>query len=436
MKQILQAREERVQRQKMLLQAYQKPLVCFTMNIAGPVKNSPLITRGFQIGDKLLKTQLSTILHSEAKLAPTGCEGYYVVDTEPRALKRLCVEIEESLPVGRLFDMDVLDETGQKIERTQPRKCLLCDNDARICGRSRAHSLEALQEKTAALLTEAVNKEVATQIATIATQSLLYEVCTTPKPGLVDCQNSGSHRDMDIFTFLSSASALTPYFYHCARIGIETRLLPAQEVFPKLRFCGKNAEAAMYKASHGVNTHKGAIFSLGLLCAAAGRAGEGSTTAAILHECAALAHGITEQDFAGITVQTARTAGERLYARYGITGVRGQAEAGFPAVAEVGLPVLEKGLAQGLSLHQAGSAALLALLVNTTDTNLIARSNYEMQKSIVSQISALLTRDPYPSKAAIEALDRDFIQQNLSPGGSADLLALTYFLYYINKDGG
>ncbi len=419
---ILLAREQRAQRQQALLREFGKPLICFTMNIAGEAKNSPLITQGFYLGERMIKAQIP-LLHCETSLADTGCEGYYVTDLPASEAKKLCTQIENSLPVGRLFDMDVLDENGRKLERETPRSCLLCDKDARICARTRAHGLAALQEKTKELLQEAVAHDRATRIAEIATRALLFEVCTTPKPGLVDCNNSGSHKDMDIFSFMASSAALTPYFYECARIG-----MTQGDMFPRLRFAGKNAEAAMYRATGGVNTHKGAIFSLGLLCAASGRAGECAKD--ILRECAAICKGVCEHDFANITAENAKTVGERLYAQYGLTGVRGQAEAGFPAVYEVGLPTLREGLKQGLSLHRAGAATLLALLRVTHDTNMIARGGMERYRETLAELEE---SERFPDEKTLLELDRSFIEQNLSPGGTADLLALTYFLHEIEK---
>ncbi len=419
---ILFAREARARRQDALLAAFQKTLICFTMNIAGEIKNSPLITQGFLLGERILKAQIP-VLYCEKNMADTGCEGYYVTELSATDAKRICTEIENSLPIGRLFDMDVLDKNGQKLERGTPRACLLCDKDARICARTRAHGLEALKEKTNALLREGVEHERATRIAELATRALLFEVCTTPKPGLVDCSNSGSHKDMDIFSFVASSAALTPYFYDCARIG-----MTQGEIFPQLRFAGKNAEAAMYRATGGVNTHKGAIFSLGLLCASSGRAGE--SVEAILSECAAICKGVTERDFANITEKNAKTVGERLYAQYGLTGVRGQAETGFPLLREVGLPTLREGLACGLSLHRAGAATLLALLRTTQDTNMIARGGMEAYQKTLAELEDL---ERFPEEETLTELDRRFIEKNLSPGGAADLLALTYFLHELSK---
>jgi len=437
---ILLARENRVRKQQELLQAYQKPLLCFTMNIPGPVKLDRDISIGFAVGGWLLDDALRgvRVLHKEAHREITGCESYYVVDLPVRQLKQLALDIEDTHPIGRLFDMDVLDVDGKKLSREEmgyPRRtCLICDQDAAVCARSRAHGLEQLQDRTGFLLYLAARQWMTEFVAVQAFLALHQEVSTTPKPGLVDRNNTGAHRDMGMRHFFSSANALRPFFCRFAETGFLTRDDAPTETFQKLRPIGLEAEAAMGKATHGVNTHKGAIFSLGLLCAAAGRLSpEHWQSDRLLAECAAMTAGVTSRDFAGITAENAKTNGEKLYAQYGITGVRGQAEAGFPEVLNVGLPILRKGLEKGLSLNDAGAVTLLHLLTVTDDTNLISRSNRQTQLAIRQQIRDLLEQDPFPSMSVIEELDREFIQKNLSPGGTADLLAITYFLYIITS---
>lgn len=241
---------------------------------------------------------------------------------------------------------------------------------------------------------------------------------------------------MDSFTFMDSAASLYPYFEACARAGQETKARPAPETLEALRPLGCQAEGEMLDATGGVNTHKGAIFSIGIVCAALGRLERAAWAdpARVLAEVAAMTKGLTGQDFAGITAETAVTAGQKLYLQYGITGVRGQAEAGFPAVLEHGLPALEAGLAQGYSIDRAGGGALLAILAHSTDTNIIARSSRERQQALVQELNALLEKTPYPDEAALTALDDRFIAEHLSPGGSADLLALTYLLYFLKTE--
>ncbi len=430
LQEILEAREQRAQRRSALLTQFGKPLICFTMNIAGPVKYSPLIAKGFSLGCEALLAQLEGIpvLHEERLPRITGCEAFFVVDTDAEQLKKLTVQLEEASALGRLFDMDVTDENGHTLTRQAERPCLICSQSARVCGRSRAHSVAQLQEKTEAILREAVREALGRRVSAWAAQALLTEVCTTPKPGLVDRENSGSHSDMDIFTFMASTAALQPYFADCVKAGFD--LSDPAECFARLRFLGKQALPHMLRATRGVNTHKGAIFTLGLLCGAAGQLQELPFSADdLLTRVAALCRGLCQRDFAGITPDNAVTAGQKLYARFGITGVRGQAEQGYPAIRDTGLPVLREGLARGYSLERSGCAALLAMLTATADTNLIARSDRATAQKFTREVALLLARDRYPDMHTLRALDGLFTEAGLSPGGSADLLAATYFIH-------
>lgn len=193
----------------------------------------------------------------------------------------------------------------------------------------------------------------------------------------------------------------------------------------------------MLRATGGVNTHKGAIFSLGCVLGACGRLwtpeGPCREPEEILAECGRMSAPAAEGFFAALTRENARTAGERLYVETGARGVRGEAAGGFPAVLKIGLPALRAALDQGAGLEEAGTAALLALTAGTADTNLFARGGMEGQRWAVRQAGALLEGGPRPDPEAVRALDRAMIQRNLSPGGCADLLAITYFMSFMRE---
>ncbi len=415
---ILEAREQRVLRQRELLAETDLPLVCFTLNIPGPEKDSPLIQKGYFLGLRLLKKILGPqIRHLESRLTAAGWEAFLMVAADPLALKRITAQLEDKFPGGRVFDMDVLTSSG-KLGRLElgisDRKCLLCEKPAAICGRSRAHGLDALQKAADALIEEGITEE----IARLAVQSLLCEVYATPKPGLVDQNGSGSHRDMDLFTFLASAAALWPYFRRCAAIGLGGR--SPETVFSELRKAGLEAEKRMLRATNGVNTHKGAIFTLGLLCGAAGMLSPTDWTPEVLCGlCAQMTQGLTQRELGQNNAP--RTAGERIYQKYGIAGARGQAEAGFPG-ALTGLNALEAALETGLSFNDALCRSLLAIMAATPDTNLIHRGGMDAQ----NWVWEILKSNPTP-----ESLCPEFESRNLSPGGSADLLAATCFLHFL-----
>ena len=149
-----------------------------------------------------------------------------------------------------------------------------------------------------------------------------------------------------------------------------------------------------------------------------------------------MARGIVERDFGRLKEEAGTepfrerkaTYGEKIYLEYGAAGVRGEAQAGFPLVFETGYPWLLEGLRKGLSLNDAGCAALLAIMSRNTDTNVIHRSSMTELRELQEKISAILRTDPFPSAGELEKLDEELIRRNISPGGSADLLAMCYMV--------
>lgn len=434
---ILDAREQRVLTQKRLLGTYQVPLICFTMNIPGPVKQTPLIARGFDLGCRLLRDALDReqipMLHWQSETPDTGCVAYCAADASSVTIKAIAVAIEDSFPLGRLFDMDVLDTAGQKLDRElvggKSRDCIVCGAPGRGCASRRLHSVSQLQSAAEALLLQHFMEADARLIAQLVTESLLEEVRTTPKPGLVDLRNTGSHTDMSADTFTASARALEPYFRHCVRIGQQSATVAPRETFLLLREAGIAAEKTMLEATGGVNTHKGAIFTMGILCGGLGRLwtpeGTAMSVPELLSQCAEMGAAAAAADF---PQNAADTAGLRLYRSKGLTGIRGEVAAGLPAVKSISLPAFQSALAQGLSRNDAGVIALLHLIANVEDTNLYHRGGEAGAAYAKERAAALLKRSPLPSRAQLEALDDAFIARNLSPGGCADLLAVTYFL--------
>jgi holo-ACP synthase/triphosphoribosyl-dephospho-CoA synthase len=336
--------------------------------------------------------------------------------------------------MGRLFDMDVIGLDGRKLARAEERRCLCCGAAGRGCASRRLHSLEELGAAVTKLLREGLLAADAARVDALATRALLDEVDTTPKPGLVDRNNNGAHRDMTPETFEKSAAALRGYWRDCFRAGADTAALPAAEAFARLRPLGMAAEEKMMAATGGVNTHKGAIFTLGAVCGAIGRLWQPEAPCrdpeTVARTCAALCARAVEDDLARVTRDgRARTAGEKLYLAYGLRGIRGELAAGLPAVLETGLPVLESCLTDGMSRSDAGAIALLHLIARGEDTNMIARGGPALAGEAVSLVREELRREPRPAAARIRELDERFIRDGLSPGGCADLLAVSYFLH-------
>ncbi len=441
---MLDAREKRVSSQQKILTEYKMLLISFTLNIPGSVKKFPLAEKTFSEGKKLIVRQLKrhniNIVHERDNISKTGYESFFAVDGNPVYIKKLMAEIEDCCTLGRIFDIDVLNRNGEKISRQDVnlgrRMCLLCGEDAHSCARSKRHDAEALIKKSIEIMTAYFNERFADICASCANRAMLYEVCTTPKPGLVDRANRGSHKDMDIYTFIDSTAVLTPYFRDLVLSGIKFCDDEPRQLFEKIRYTGMEAEDRMFKAAKA-NTHKGLIFSLGIICAALGYlfANNKSVDTGSILELSKQMTAKVLDDFSAITKGNANTYGEKLYAGYGITGIRGEAANGFISVKEYGLPVLKKLLGRGFSLNDAGSLTLLNLIANVKDTNIISRSDIDTQNSVQKEIKRLIELKGIENITIdeINETDNKFIQMNISPGGCADLLAITYMFCFIQS---
>lgn len=406
------------------------PVVSFTMNIAGPIKTSPLIERGFNEGLLSVFSAISEekIRDKQISYFKTGPEAFFSVDMPAKDIKNLLVEIEEKSPLGRLFDMDVTDVSGKKLSRKTERGCIVCGKKGRGCAASRAHSAQEVFTAANNILKEHFLQEDAQKISFLAKESLIDEVSVTVKPGLVDKFSNGSHKDMCFDTFIKSAAALEPYFKECFLIGEKTKNEPPHSAFLLLKSAGIEAEKEMFKATGGVNTHKGAIYSLGLVCGAIGRLYDAEISnfdiEKILITAAGLCKESAEKDLKNAS---GKTAGERLYKELKIKGIRGQATLGFPDVKNIALPALEKALCEGKNKNDAAIICLLNLIASVEDTNLYKRGGKE-GFDYARVYAQNLLREGISKEKLIE-MDREFIKRNLSPGGSADLLALTLFLH-------
>ncbi|MCR5758236.1 MAG: triphosphoribosyl-dephospho-CoA synthase CitG [Selenomonas sp.] len=279
------------------------------------------------------------------------------------------------------------------------------------------------------------------RIGALAVEAMLYEVSASPKPGLVDRHNNGAHHDMDFFTFMSSAAALRGYFDVCAAIGSNAGTDDVPSFLPALQQAGQKAEEDMFAMTSGINTHKGLIFSLGILSACTGYIAarkQALTVDQICKAAAALCKGICQKAYGSLSAKPEgqRTKGEKMYLRYGVTGVRGEAEAGFPSVRNISLPVYRALRQADVLLNDALVDTLLALMAGMDDTNILGRHDWhtsEQVKTMAQKAADLGGMQTPAGQEAIRQLDERFIQDWISPGGSADLLAATHFLYEIER---
>ncbi len=266
------------------------------------------------------------------------------------------------------------------------------------------------------------------RVAAIATAALIAELETWPKPGLVSHVDQGSHSDMTEATFRASATAIEPFFAKLVIAGA------AGAPMGRLRAIGVAAECAMLAATGGVNTHRGAIFGLGLLCAAAGAAHSDAGGDALGVPPHVLCRTVRTRWGKSITRGPIplRSHGADALRRYGAGGARAQAAAGFPDAYGIGLPALRLGRAQALGDPEAARVhAFFALLAHIDDTNLLHRGGPEGLDYARTAATSFLKSGGVAQpdwRQAAGTIHRAFVERRLSPGGCADLLAITLFL--------
>ncbi|MBS3985434.1 MAG: triphosphoribosyl-dephospho-CoA synthase [Selenomonadales bacterium] len=271
------------------------------------------------------------------------------------------------------------------------------------------------------------------------TAASLFEVCVSPSPGLVNPFDNGAHTDMNLFTFVLGSSVLAPYFTECVATGFQEEEKSLDYVFAKLRAVGVRGEAALLRATAGVNTQRGQLFVLGLaagvtgVCLAQGiKVPSPEFFSAVKSACS----GLTERELAKLEKSDARTAGERLFLHKGYTGVRGEAEAGFPSVERVGYPALLFALCREVSLNDAAVHALLCIMAHLSDTTVLHRAGEAGLAKVQNTAQDILSAGSVFSdsgRSIIRQAHNEFSAARLSPGGSGDLLALSLALYFLEK---
>jgi triphosphoribosyl-dephospho-CoA synthase len=415
-------------RQQDLLRALAAPsaasggsLLFLSTNVPGPGKQrpglAPLIDRA--LADLGAALPLELLLSRSDLLGPFRLAQ---ASASPGAAKRIAVTLEARDPAGRLLDIDVYRLDGTQVDRAslglEPRACLLCVQPAGECIRLQRHSLAELQARVDGLLQAAAPgpAPIAPERLAIALhQGALRELALTPKPGLVDRRDNGSHADLS-FALMSTSAQLLPRYY-----GDLLRRFQAQDSLEAYVEAGRAAETRMLQAIHS-NGHKGYIFLSGLVLLAACQCqGRLADLRGAIGELAA-------QFFAYLPALESH--GALLRARHGLGGIRAEAERGLPAVFEHGWPAYRAALEAGCPPEGAAFHLLAALMQTVEDSTAVQRCGLEGLARLRrdgQSLQALLGqgRDAEPFLAA---LNEDYRRANLTMGGVADCLALTLAL--------
>ena len=270
-------------------------------------------------------------------------------------------------------------------------------------------------------------------IGHLASMALQAELDTTPKPGLVDRNDNGAHRDMDHALMQRSIQALHPYFVRLAQLGFTDK----QPCHDEIVNIGIEAEREMFKATGGVNTHKGALFSIGL--AAVALAGEAFCRITQAERCGTMAYNDVNSkqiqslsnsiaSLARLFPDTNGTHGSKAKANNILKGALDNAREGYTQLFKAWLPFYIDRIAEGdnYALHK----TLLRIMCDLDDTNIVYRTSMETMQEVKTEARQMLdtSRNIVNFEAALQAMNTDYIHRNISPGGSADMLSLVVFL--------
>jgi len=354
---------------------------------------------------------------------------FTIVHLSLTEIKQICEDLEENHPLGRFIDVDLNDKQGNSVSSGKSKICFFCREKPAIeCRRENVHDFDALRtymfSEMAIYCRKQKEELISKKISSLALKAILAEIALTPKPGLVDKFSYGSHSDMNYQTFMDSTAAISPFFGELIHEGFNFNKDDLTRALPVIRNIGIRMEAAMYEATHNINTQKGIIFLMGLSLFACGRLfrlsdhfDKDEFRDIIKNICKDL----IKKELAGLTYPV-KSHGENIFLKYGYTGARGEAESGFRTVFEYGLPKL-------MDTHELNDEALtkclLALAANNDDTNILYRSNPEVLKRFKELCDTALKDFNEANYSAVT----DFCRvENISPGGSADLLVVSVFV--------
>jgi holo-ACP synthase/triphosphoribosyl-dephospho-CoA synthase len=346
--------------------------------------------------------------------------------------KYICEMFEENHPFGRFIDVDVSDVKGDTISSGKSKVCFYCKEKPAIeCRRMKTHDLEQLRSFMFSGMTEFCSQQRLTiirkMLSSFALKSILYEISLTPKPGLVDKFSNGSHADMSFQTFINSTTAIAGLFDDLVIAGFSFCGNDYTKALPVIRNTGLRMELAMFNATGNINTQKGIIFLMGLSLFACARLFhqadhfDKNEFANIIKE---ICKGIVDNELA-TSSKSIMSHGEVIFSKYGYSGARGEAESGMRTVFEFGLPKLEE-------VSEINDRVLiqcfLAIASRNNDTNILFRRGKDTLlffQDLCKNAQENFTVENYQKVITYCK------SENISPGGSADLLAVSIFVWLV-----
>lgn len=427
------------------------PFISLCLNLPGSLKRSSLSDFFFCGAEKALSTALTNmgarIRRFERRSADAGLSAHFLLESiSAESAKRLAIKLEEQLAAGRLLDIDVFAENGQKLSGRNirgPRTCLLCGEDAFICARSRAHNTEELRAKAFAMIRDQLLRFYEEELRFKALKAMLREIAASPKPGLVDRKNNGSHKDMDFYLFSDSSIELFEQLGKMSKLSCElvsTGRAWDEGAVKQLHECGKEAEQALLRANDGVNTQNGLFFAFSLMIPSAMKLFEERLRHAESNS-GNLRLPQAEEIGEESAVLAGKVCGDYISQQNGkLKGARASAFSAYRLICKEAAPLLLRLRGEGFSRDVSSLRVLLFLMARTEDSNLIRRGGpssllwvQAKAKELESMFQRMKADQENEFLDHMRSFDEEMQKRHLSPGGSADLLALSWFLAEIDR---
>ena len=438
-------RDKRVAYQEHLLKENKdKTLVTIRINYPG-IEKSNYITDNIvnTIYNEILTYYGKFIVFEDKYKNKEGIVAHFLFDLDFVNVKKEMINVEEEHILGRCLDIDVYTLKNDKvigISRSdlfkKPRRCFICDLDAKICSRAQTHTIDEIKNYFEVVYknfkdSQKKTESLAYEVSQMALKAMISEVSTFPSFGLVSPISSGAHKDMDYYTFLNSAVAITPFLKKMFEVGYS--YYSPEYIFDAIRDIGKECEKKMFEATNNINTHKGMIFLMGISMAAIGKAlYENKEFYQIQDIIKSMVKNILD-DFKELHKKEKLTHGERLYLEYGFTGIRGQVQDGLSVLFD---NIIDNYINSDLKENDLYTQILIELMARVEDSTVVYRHDISTLRKVQSDAKDLLNMGGIfteKGRQKCHHLEDLYIKENISPGGCADLLASSILLIDVKK---
>ena len=438
-------RDRRVLYQEHLLKENKdKTLVTIRINYPG-IEKSNYITDNIvnTIYNEILTYYGKFIVFEDKYKNKEGIVAHFLFDLDFVNVKKEMINVEEEHILGRCLDIDVYTLKNDKvigISRSdlfkKPRRCFICDLDAKICSRAQTHTIDEIKNYFEVVYknfkdSQKKTESLAYEVSQMALKAMISEVSTFPSFGLVSPISSGAHKDMDYYTFLNSAVAITPFLKKMFEVGYS--YYSPEYIFDAIRDIGKECEKKMFEATNNINTHKGMIFLMGISMAAIGKAlYENKEFYQIQDIIKSMVKNILD-DFKELHKKEKLTHGERLYLEYGFTGIRGQVKDGLSVLFD---NIIDNYINSDLKENDLYTQILIELMARVEDSTVVYRHDISTLRKVQSDAKDLLNMGGIfteKGRQKCHHLEDLYIKENISPGGCADLLAISILLIDVKK---